>query len=417
MRQLITTLVAGALLAGCSYSDRPQAASAPAASVEAVHERALVLDAHADIVIPGVPNPYVGPDGLSKIHPSKLAAGKVDAVVMAVAVPPGPRTDEGDAAARAEADLKLATILDLADSSDALAIARTADDVQSIAASGQTAVIIGFQNARALQGEIANIDRFYVSGVRVFGLNHIGHNEFADSSRPVFDGETFTYEPDEEHGGLSALGFAAIQRINALGGIIDVSQSSKATTLQAIDLSTAPVIATHSNARGLSDVSRNLSDEELDALAAKGGVINIAVFAAYLVDYSDEALLGAIRNLRQATGLPEEYSYPYELYWEIDDLEKRGAFLMAMRDIIGTGSVELLVDHVDYVAQRIGIDHVGIGSDFNHGGGIDGFTDASEASNVTAELIKRGYSADDIAKIWGGNFLRVMRAAEAGAAR
>lgn len=409
-------LSAGMLLASCSYSGGPPSTPAPVADVAAVHEQALVLDAHADIVVPGVPNPYVGPDGLSKVDPGKLAAGKVDAVVMAVAVGPGPRTAEGDTAARAEADRKLATIHDLAESTDALAIANTADEVEAVAAAGKTAIVIGFQNARALEGNLANIDRLYDSGVRVFGLNHIGHNDFADSSRPVFDGETFTYEPDEEHGGLSALGFAAVRRINALGGIVDVSQSSKAATMQAIDLSTAPVIATHSNARTMSGVSRNLSDEELDLLAAKSGVIHIAVFAAYLVDYSDEALLGAIRDLRLATGLPEEYSYPYELYWEIDNLEKRGAFLSSMRDIIGTGSVELLVDHIDYVARRIGIDHVGIGSDFNHGGGIDGFTDASEAPNVTAELLERGYSADDIAKIWGGNFLRVMRAAEAGKA-
>jgi membrane dipeptidase len=159
-------------------------------------------------------------------------------------------------------------------------------------------------------------------------------------------------------------------------------------------------------------VSRNLSDEEIDLIAKTGGVIHLAAFGAYLVDLSDPKLLTAILKVRRDAGLPDAYSYPYELYWEIPDPEKRQSFLIAMRRAIGPGSVDRLVDHIDYIVNRVGIDHVGIGSDFNHGGGVAGFVDASEAENVTIALVKRGYSAEQIRKIWGENFLRVFRAAQ-----
>ncbi|MEO1102015.1 MAG: membrane dipeptidase [Pseudomonadota bacterium] len=174
-------------------------------------------------------------------------------------------------------------------------------------------------------------------------------------------------------------------------------------------------MATHSNARALSNVSRNLSDEEIDRIGETGGVIHIASFGAYLIDLSDEALLAEIDAVRSNAGLPAKYSYPYELYWEIDDEEAKLAFLGSMRAVLGPSSVGRMVDHIDYVVQRIGVDHVGVGTDFNHGGGIGSFTDASEAMNVTAELVERGYSEEDIGKIWGGNFLRVLRTAEDGA--
>ena len=381
---------------------------------KAIHRSALVLDAHADIVLPETSKTYLATDGLSKVHPDKLSAGMLDAVVMSVAVPPGPRTPEGDRAARMEADRKLAAVRQLASKNDDLEIARSAKQIDNLHRNGKAALILGFQNARALEGKVESLDRLYAGGVRIFGLNHMGHNDFSDSSRPLFNGETGQYEVTEEHGGLSPLGVAAIRRINQLGGLIDVSQMSKAATLQAVELSATPVIASHSNVRTLSDVSRNLSDQEIDRIAAKGGVIHLAAFGAYLVDLSRPALLAKIRKVRLDAGLPEAYSYPYELYWEIPDPAKRQAFLIAMRDTIGPSSVDRLIDHIDYVVDRVGIDHVGIGSDFNHGGGITGFADASEALNVTIGLVKRGYTDSQIRKIWGGNFLRAFRAANVG---
>lgn len=413
---LVGIALAGALSACAATQSLPSIAQ-PVPETEAelidrarvIHQQSLVLDAHADIVLSSTSKTYLAKDGLSKVDPAKLKAGNVGAVVMSVAVSPGPRTPAGDAQARAEADEKLAAISKLAKGNIAVEIATSPAQVTALRKNGKIALILGFQNARSLEGDVANLDRFYKAGIRVFGLNHMGHNDFSDSSRPLFSGETGKYEVTEEHGGLSSLGKAAIRRINELGGIVDVSQMSKAATLQAINLSKAPVIASHSNVRNLSNVSRNLSDEEIDLIAKTGGVIHLAAFGAYLVDLSNPDLLASIRKVRRNAGLPEAYSYPYELYWEISDLTKRQSFLIAMRDVIGPGSVDRLIDHIDYIVGRVGIDHVGIGSDFNHGGGVAGFVDASEALNLTVAMVKRGYSAKQIKKIWGENFQRVFR--------
>jgi len=379
---------------------------------KAIHDRVLVLDAHADIVPPGTTSRYGDDDGTSQIAPEKMAAGGIDAVVLAIAVGSGPRTPEGDAEARTIADAELAGVMAIAAADERVVIVQSADELEQAHADGNTALLLGFQNARILQGRVDALNEFYDAGVRVFALTHLGHNDFADSSRPVYNGDSKSYEPKAEHGGLSALGQAAVKRINKLGAVVDVSQLSKPATLQAIALSQTPVIASHSNVRALSNVARNLSDEEIDQIGATGGVVHIAAFTAYLLDVSDEQLIADIRTVRREAGIDERYSYPYELYWEIEDPTEQTAFLTTMRDLLGPATVGRMVDHIDYLVQRIGIDHVGIGNDFNHGGGIQGFDNATEALNMTRGLLERGYSSEDIEKIWSGNFIRVMRAAE-----
>jgi membrane dipeptidase len=382
-------------------------------SAATIHEHALVLDAHADIEIPGHESRYVGRDGLSQVSPAKMRAGGVDAVVMSIAVGPGPRNDAGYAQARAKADEELAAVLAMTqDPSENLVLARSPDDLIRAHAEGKGALILGFQNARILGRNLSGLDEFYAAGVRVFALTHMGHNDFADSSRPLYIGDISAHEPEEEHGGLSQLGVQAVGRINDLGGLLDVSQLSKAATMQVLTLSTAPVIASHSNVRPLTDVSRNLSDEEIDMIGEKGGVIHVAPFKAYLFDSSDEALVEEIRAARKTAGIEEDYYYPFELYWEIEEPAVQMAFLEDVSGLLSSIGIEDMIDHIDYVVQRIGIDHVGIGTDFNHGSGFDGYEDASDALNVTKALQTRGYSQQDIEKIWGGNFLRVFSAAQ-----
>jgi len=379
---------------------------------QAIHDNVLVLDAHADIVPPGTTSRYGDADGSSQVAPEKMVAGGIDAVVLTIAVGSGPRTAEGDAQARTTADAELAGVLAIAAADERVVVVRSADELEQAHADGDTALLLGFQNARILQGSVKALDDFYNAGVRVFALTHLGHNEFADSSRPVYHGDTKSYEPTSEHGGLSELGRAAITRINQLGAVVDVSQLSKPATLQAIALSQTPVIASHSNVRALSDVARNLSDEEIDQIGATGGVVHIAAFTAYLLDISDAQLIADIKTVRREAGIDERYSYPYELYWEIEDPAEQATFLTAMRDLLGPATVSRMVDHIDYLVQRIGIDHVGIGNDFNHGGGIQDFDNATQALNLTVGLLERGYKSSDIEKIWGGNFVRVLRAAE-----
>ena len=379
-----------------------------------IHESSLVLDAHADIVIPSTSRAYMSADGTSKVDPAKMRAGGVDAVVMSVAVGPGPRTMEGDAAARAEADEKIAAVHTLVEESQGqVVIATTSSEIVAAHEAGKSALILGFQNARSLQGNVSAIDEFYAEGVRIFGLNHLGHNAFSDSSRPEFSGETGAFEVTEEHSGLSTLGVAAIERIGALGALVDVSQLSKAATLQVLELTRTPIIASHSNAKTVSDVTRNLSDEEIDRIGENGGVIHVAAFKGYLINISEPEFIEKLVALRVAAGISIEYNYPFELYWEIDDLAERSAFTAAVSELLGPASTDNMIEHIDYIVDRIGIDHVGIGNDFNHGSGIDDYNDASEAMNLTEGLLERGYSETDINKIWSGNFLRILDAAAA----
>ena len=415
---LATLALVAVVASGCagppaeSNSDADQSPDALLERARSIHERVLVLDAHADIELPDAPSPYVGDDGLSQVDPAKLHAGGVDAVVMSVAVGPGPRTAEGFAVARARADEEIAAVLALAaDPANNAVVARSADELVDAHEQGKAALVLGFQNALILGTDVSALDEFYAAGARVFALTHMGHNDFADSSRPVFDAATGTHEA-VEHGGLSGLGVAAIERINALGGVVDVSQLSRSAALRVLEISTAPVIASHSNVRQLTDASRNLSDEEIDRIGEIGGVIHVCPFRGYLFDSADPSLDEAIREARSAAGVLEDYLYPFELYWEIDDPDARSAFTQSISELLGPGSVDSMLDHLDYIVGRIGVDHVGIGTDFNHGGGVEGFADASEALGVTAALLERGYSEEDIAKIWGGNFLRVLRAAE-----
>ncbi len=387
-------------------------------SAARLHDSMLVLDAHADIEYADAPSRYALPSGVSRVAPEKLQAGKVDAVVMAVAVGPGPRDAEGYTAARATADKKLQEVAALVSNpANKMVLATSADAVAQAADSGNTAVILGFQNARILGTQVSAIDEFYEGGVRVFALTHMGHNDFADSSRPVYRAETSSYEVNEEHGGLSPLGKEAIQRINELGAVVDVSQLSKAATLQVLELTESPVVATHSNVKALCDVRRNLSDEEIDQIAANNGVIHVAAFGGYLFDSDDQEMHQEIVAARRVAGLPDKYDYPYELYWELDDATVQSTYINAIRGILGPGSIDALLNHVDYIVERVGVDHVGIGNDFNHGGGIAGFNDAGDAQNITQGLLERGYSEQDIAKIWGGNFLRVFAAATARSAQ
>lgn len=425
--QMLTILAV--ILTACSEAppgDPPAAAPQPVEAevvsggelelieqARAIHTTALVLDAHADIEIPEKYSRYVGADGRSRVEPAKMRAGGMDAVVMAVAVGPGPRTPEGYETARALADEKLAAVAALADDpGNNVVIAHSADELVAAHDAGRLALILGFQNARILGTDVDVLDELYADGVRVFALTHMGHNDFADSSRPLFNGETGEYEVDEEHGGLSALGERAIERINTLGGVIDVAQLSRAATLEVLEISSAPVIASHSNVKALSDVRRNLSDEEIDAIGQSGGVVHISSFKGYLFDSNDQKLDADIRAARRAAGVAEDYDYPFELYWEIEDPEVQQTFIAAVSELLGPGRIEDMLNHIDYVVERIGIDHVGIGTDFNHGSGIEGFNDASEALNVTIGLVERGYSAEEIEKTWGGNFLRVFREAE-----
>jgi membrane dipeptidase len=385
-------------------------AAAPAvADAAAIHSRTLLLDAHVDILLPETPAQYRDQDGGSHASLEKLKTGGLDAVVLALAVGPGPRDDAGFKAARAEVDAKYATLQKfVADSGNVAVIAKSPDEIEAAHKAGQIAVIPGFLNTRSLGKDLAALDEFYGKGVRVLGLTHAGHNDWADSSRPAG-------APVSEHGGLSALGKQAIPKLNDLGIVVDISQLTPDGVKQVLELTRVPVIASHSGVRTLVENTRNLSDAELDLIKTNGGVVHVPAFNSYLRALTPEIRV-KLGETRQKYGLPAEVGPGVSANDGYPTLpkDKQGEFNLAVREAVGRASVTDLVDHIDYIVKRIGIEHVGIGTDFDHGSGIVGFENEADAGNVTAELVKRGYSEADIQKIWSGNFLRVLRAAEAG---
>jgi membrane dipeptidase len=411
-KRLIASLWLFAAISALALSPTRAAAQTDPAlerRVRAVHAEAMPLDAHADVLVPTTPAIYRTDDGVSQVTLEKLRAGGVATITLALQSPTGPTTPEGVARARAEVDAKLARIHTFVESApDQLALALSSADLERIHADGKIAVLIGFQNAYPLGSDLALVDHYVAEGVRVFAFNHAGNNAFSDSSRPAIPG-------DEPHGGLSPLGREGVRKLNDLGVVIDVSQLTPKGVMQTLELSRAPVIASHSAVRAFVDETRNLLDEEMDAIAAGGGVVHVPPFNTYLAPRPPE-FVARLGEIRTRFGLPAEFRGVLDDAYRLEG-PARGEYTALALESVPRATLADYLDHIDYVVERIGVEHVGIGTDFDHGAGIIGFKDASEAPNLTRGLLERGYSPEDIAKIWSGNFMRVLRAAEAAARR
>jgi membrane dipeptidase len=288
---------------------------------------------------------------------------------------------------------------------DWIELARTAEDVERIAGAGKLVAAIGIENGYVIGDELGLLDRYHALGARYVTLVHNGHNDLAHSASPR---PQLGDAAGSESGGVTELGADAIDRMNRLGIMVDISHASKQSALDAIRLSGAPVIASHSSIRSVADHVRNLDDETLLALADNGGVVQVVAFDPYVKVQPPEQR-AALDALQARLSLEEPV--------DIDALpdQQRIEYLRGIRDLNAQWpppDVEDLVDHIDYAVDLIGIDHVGISSDFGGGGGIVGWTDATETPNVTQALRRRGYSDDDIAKLWSGNLLRVWREVE-----
>ena len=376
--------------------------------VREVHAGARPLDAHVDVLMPTTPEIYRTADGESQVTVDKLVRGGMATVVLAIQSPNGPGTAQGVARARAEVDAKLARIRTIAAAEpERVALALGTADIERAHAEGKIAILLGFQNAYALGSDAGLVDRYAREGVRVFAFNHAGNNAFADSSRPATPA-------DEPHGGLSELGRSAVAKLNDHGVVIDVSQLTPKALLQTVELSRAPVIASHSAVRALVDETRNLLDEEMEAIARKGGVVHVPPFNTSVAPRPAE-FVERLGRIRAEHGLPAAFRGVLDDAQMLEG-EARGEYTRLALAAVPRATVGNYLDHIDHVVRRIGIDHVGIGTDFDHGAGIVGYKDASEARNVTRGFLERGYSPDDIAKIWSGNFLRVLAAAENAAA-
>ena len=386
----------------------------------AIHDRVITLDTHVDInpanFTTATPN-YVTGLPNTQVDMPKLQAGGLDAVFFSIYQ--GQQQDftpEGYARAHATAIAKVEAVHRLTRelAPQRIGLAVTAAQVRSIAASGRLVALMGMENGYALGEDMSNVKKFADMGVRYLSLAHNGNNQLADSNNGQPDGE--------RHGGLSALGRQAVAEANRWGVMLDISHPSKKANLQTMQLSRAPVIASHSAVRALANHTRNLDDEELRALRDNGGVVQVVAFASYLkISPPSPERVQAIAALRQEFGLPAQGTVNRAL----QDLpeERRNAYQTRMREIDtrhplpARATVSDLVDHIDYAVRLIGIDHVGISSDFDGGGGVEGWDDATETFNVTLELVRRGYTEDQIAKLWSGNLLRVMEQVERVAAQ
>lgn len=369
---------------------------------ERVHSQLMTLDTHVDIPTNfATSNVDPGTRGAFQVDLKKMEEGNLNTVFFIVYVPQFERNETYYKNASEWALTKLDAIHRLVEElyPEKIELAKTPSDVRRIRAQGKLVALIGVENASAFGNDLSKVEAFYKRGVRYAGFTHFGHNDYSDSSTP----KTWAGEKKAEHHGLSEKGRELLKELNRLGIMADVSHASKETTLQVIDLSIAPIIASHSGVKAVYDHPRNLSDQELLAIKENGGVVQIVAYDTYLKRPPQEKV-DATNALRQKYGLvaakapiaPELYQ---SLRVEMREINKEWP----------RATVSDFVDHIDYAVKLIGIDHVGIASDFDGGGGIDGWNDASETANVTKELISRGYSVGEIEKLWGGNLLRVMQ--------
>jgi len=382
-----------------------------------IHESVITIDTHDDINVANFTDSINYTQRLNtQVNLPKMDEGQLDVAWLIVYTGQGDLTAEGYASAEMNAMSKFDAIHRLVEkyAPDQIGLATSSDEVRSLIAEGKKVAMIGVENAYPIGEDLGNFELYRDKGARYVSLSHNGHSQFSDSNTGEADGFL--------HDGLSELGKEAIVEMNRLGMMIDVSHPSKEAMRQMIALSKAPIIASHSSARALCDHSRNLDDEQLFWMKENGGVVQTVAFSSYLNTEKHNARNEYMQAIR--TRLAEEKGLEWYDRSELRNLDadKRASFMNYYREIVAeadelvandpeapTGvTVADFVDHIDYMVNLIGIDHVGISSDFDGGGGIGGWQDASETLNVTLELVKRGYSEEDIQKLWGENLLRVL---------
>ena len=317
----------------------------------------ITIDTHIDINVENFSdslNYTMNTD--TQFNLPNMMEGELDVAWLVVYTAQGELNEEGYKAAYENAISKFDAIDRLVNvyAPDQVELALSSQDVSRILAEGKKVIMIGVENAYSMGLDTSNVEEFWKKGARYVSLTHNGHNQFSDSNTGEFDGTTL-------HNGLSDLGKEVIELLNYYGIMIDISHPSKEAIRQMTELSKAPIIASHSSARALRDHPRNVDDEQLNWIKENGGVIQTTALGFFLTDREDPPA-------------------------NMDDF----------------------MDHIDHMVEKIGIDHVGISSDFDGGGGIVGWEDASETMNVTSALRERGYSESEIAKLWGGNLLRVL---------
>jgi membrane dipeptidase len=367
---------------------------------EKIHKRILTVDSHTDTPMNLMSKGFdiatnnSGSDRDSKYDFPRMRSGGLDAAFFAVFVPQGARTPEGNGKARAKADRVFDSIYSMLEKNRGTAgLAISPSDAWKLKRKGKLAIFIGIENGYPVGNDLSLIQAYYSKGARYITLCHTKNNDICDSSTDTV-----------EFSGLSEFGKNVVQYMNKIGMMIDVSHASDKAFYDVLTYSKAPVIASHSCARAICDNKRNLDDRMLEALARNGGVIQVCILSDYVKASDpnpsrDSAFKALMRKYWNYESLSEAEQQEAHKEWnEID--HKYPGKLATVADV---------VDHVDHIVKVAGINHVGIGTDFDGGGAVVGCLDVSEMKNITKELVKRGYSTRDIRKIWGDNLMRVMK--------
>ena len=383
---------------------------------KAIHNRVLVLDTHVDISVSNftADKNYTKDIG-NQVNLPNMEAGGLDVAWFIVYTGQGELTPDGYDKAYENAISKFDAIERLTKeiAPQRIGLAVSSKEARELHAKGKKIAMIGVENAYPLGTDISRVKEFYDRGARYMSLSHNGHSQFCDSNT----GEKDSLWIDK---GVSNLGKQVIKEMNKWGMMIDVSHPSKQSIKDMISLSKAPIIASHSSARALCNHSRNLDDEQLEWMKSNGGVVQTVAFSSYVSSEKHNAYSTAIsekiENLAKERGI-EMLSWDQIRKLGTTDRETYVKEYRAMSEEVTLMmndsdpkpvDVADFVDHIDYLVEKMGLDHVGISSDFDGGGGIYGWNDASETLNVTSELVKRGYTEDEIEKLWSGNLLRVL---------
>ena len=352
-----------------------------------IHLNTTTLDTHDDIDVKNFTDSLnYTQDTDTQVNLPKMERGALDVAWFIVYTGQGDITPSGYEKAAANAQAKFNAIHRLVEvyAPNKIGLATSSKQVVDLRKEGKKVAMIGVENAYPLGENLNEVKRYFDLGARYMSLAHNGHNQFSDSNTGEFD-NTAT------HNGISELGKKVIDSMNYYGIMVDISHPSKEAIRQTIAHSKAPVIASHSGVRALSDHPRNLDDEQLQWVKENEGVVQTVALALFVNKEKHEKYREALKNLEN----PEDKEA-----------------LTALKKEFPPVDVADFVDHIDYIKNKIGIEHVGISSDFDGGGGIEGWQDASETFNVTLELVKRGYTEEDVAKIWSGNLLRVLDKAQ-----
>lgn len=373
-----------------------------AKKVEKIHDQVLTVDTHCDTPMWLLRSDFdMGKrndphEGGGKVDFIRMKEGGMDAMFFAVFISQGERTPEGNKRAREMALTTFDAIFNTVNKHSSLAgIALNPDDAYEIEKGGKRAVYIGVENGYPVGNDLANIKEFYDLGARYITLCHTRNNDICDSS---------TDRNGPEHNGLSDFGRKVVAEMNKLGMIVDVSHISDKAFYDVLEVSEAPVIASHSCARAICDRPRNLTDDMLKKLAENGGVIQVC-FVSSFIKPSDP--YPERDSAMQA--LQEKYGSFNDLTDEEMDQARKGWISVNKKFPPKLATISEMIDHIDHIVDVAGIDYVGIGTDFDGGGALKDCYDVSQIKNITSELIQRGYTTKEIEKIWGGNFMRVFR--------